>query len=331
MTDSRIRRKNIMIITGAALLLLVCVLLGLSLGSVKVSPLDFLTGKIDSKAYRIIRYVRLPRVTAAILSGMALSVSGVIIQAVLNNSLAAPNIIGVNAGAGFTTLLIMGAFPKLYSFAPAAAVTGALLASIFIFCLARKTGASRMTITLAGIAVSNLLTAGMNTIKTFFPDTVYNAGTFLIGGFSGVSFRNIGFSWIAIIIGILAAFVLAKDIDILMLGETTAKSLGMNVTLLRFVLLIIASLLAGCAVSFSGLLGFVGLIVPHIVRILVGNSHRLVIPVSVLGGASFVLICDIISRTAFAPYEIPVGIILSLLGAPFFLFLILRKKRGAMR
>lgn len=335
MSDSHSTKKNIMIIAGAALLLLVCICLGLAFGSVRVSLADFvkdtINSRTDSAVYRIIRYVRLPRVVAAMLSGMALAVSGVIIQAVLNNSLAAPNIIGVNAGAGFMTLLIMGAFPGLYRLAPAASVIGALLTSIFIFTLAARTGASRITITLAGIAVSSLLTAGMNTIKTFFPDTMYNANAFLIGGFSGVSFQNIGFSWIPIIFGILVAFILAKDIDVLMLGENTAKSLGMNVTLLRFVLLVIASLLAGCAVSFSGLLGFVGLIVPHMVRILVGNSHRLVIPVSVLGGGSFVLICDIISRTAFSPYEIPVGIILSLLGAPFFLFLILRRKRGALR
>ena len=124
------------------------------------------------------------------------------------------------------------------------------------------------------------------------------------------------------------AFVLAKDIDLLMLGDTTARSLGMNVTALRFVLLVIASLLAGCAVSFAGLLGFVGLIIPHIVRQLVGTNHRIVIPLGVLMGGSFVLICDLISRCLFAPYEIPVGIILSLLGAPFFLFLILGRRRG---
>lgn len=324
--------NKITILAGAALLLLLSFILSIVLGSTRINFADFLRALINgdkgTAIYRIVWYVRMPRALAAMLSGMALSVSGIIIQAVLNNSLAAPNIIGVNAGAGFAALLIIGIFPGLYRLMPVAAILGALLTSLTVFVLAARTGARKITITLAGIAISSMLTAGMNAIKTFFPDTAYNANTFLIGGLSGISYRNLNYTWILIILGIAVAFILAKDIDLLMLGDTTAKSLGMNVSALRFILLIIASLLAGCAVSFAGLLGFVGLIIPHIVRQLVGTSHRIVILLGVLFGGSFVLICDLISRCLFAPYEIPVGIILSLLGAPFFLFLILGRRRG---
>ncbi len=328
------KRQTITLIIISLIVLAMSFVLSIIAGSTYISPIKavqaLFSSPNSSSVSRIIHYVRLPRTLAALLAGLSLSVSGVIIQAVLNNSLAAPNIIGVNAGAGFTTLLIIGIFPGMTGYIPIAAIAGALLTSLLIYGIACRTGASRITITLAGIAISSMLTAGMNTIKTFYPDSLYNASTFLIGGFMGVSMSNIGLSWILILIGIIIAFLLAKDIDLLLLGDSTAKSLGMNVTFMRFILLIIASLLAGSAVSFSGLLGFVGLIIPHIVRKITGNNHRLLIPVSALWGGIFVMICDVISRCLFAPYELPVGIVLSLLGAPFFLFLILQKKRGTM-
>lgn len=326
--------KTHLILILCALLLAVSFAASILLGSTSISLHTFFNDlsqhNWNSPTFRIISYVRMPRAIAAALSGMALAVSGVIIQAVLNNSLAAPNIIGVNSGAGFFTLLIIAAFPGHYMLLPVAAIGGALFASLLIYGIAAKTGASKITITLSGIAISSILSAGMNTIKTLSPDSLYNANTFLIGGLFGVSYKNISYTWILILLGILIVILLGKDIDLLLLGDETAKSLGMNVRLLRFLLLVIASVLAGCAVSFSGLLGFVGLIIPHIVRRLVGNNHRIVIPVSMLGGASFVLICDLISRCIFAPYELPVGILLSFLGGPFFLFLILTRKRGAI-
>ena len=314
-------------------LALVCTfLLNVFLGAASVSMGDawhaLFSGDISSAAYRIIFYVRLPRACAALLSGAALAVSGVLIQAVLNNSLAAPNIIGVNAGAGFAALLLIGAFPGLLPWMPVAAVAGALGASLLVYLLAARTGASRMTITLAGIALSSILTAGMNTIKVLFPDSIYNSSSFLMGGFSGVSYPNLSPAWVLILAGLSLALVFAKDIDVLSPGQETAMGLGMHVKAMRLLLLMTASLLAGAAVSFAGLLGFVGLIVPHIARRLVGARHRMLVPVSLLGGACFVLLCDLVSRLIVAPYELPVGIILSFVGGPFFLFLLLTKRRG---
>ena len=306
------------------------ILFGASGGRLLEAVQALAQGNTESAAWRIIFFVRLPRALAALLSGGALAVSGVLIQAVLNNSLAAPNIIGVNAGAGFMALLMIGFFPGLLGWLPIAAVAGAVAASFLIYLLAARTGASRMTITLAGIALSSILTAGMNTIKTVLPDTIYNASAFLIGGFSGVSYANLTPAWILILAGTAASLLLAGDVDVLCLGGETAAGLGMNVRKMRFLLLMTASVLAGAAVSFSGLLGFVGLIVPHIARRLFGTRHRLLVPASFLGGAGFVLLCDLVSRLIAAPYELPVGILLSLIGGPFFLFLLLRRKRGRL-
>ena len=250
------------------------------------------------------------------------------IQAVLNNAMAAPNIIGVNAGAGLGVTLLVALAPGAAASLPFAAFFGALAACLCIYAIARRTGASRMTITLVGITISSILTAGINLIKTIFPDSIYNTHGFLVGGISGVSMTKLSPACWLIGLGLLAALLMARDIDVLNLGEDTAASLGMNVKLSRFLLLMLASLLAGSAVSFAGLLGFVGLLGPHIARRFVGSRHRLLLPFSAMGGAVLVLLCDLLGRVLFAPYEIPVGIILSFVGGPFFLTLILLQRKS---
>jgi len=315
---------------------LLSALLGLAAGSssIRLSAAvgELLQGDFSSPDARILLYVRLPRVSASLLAGGALAVSGVLIQAVLSNPLASPNVIGVNAGAGFFTFLTMALLSGVSGAAPLGAFLGALLATLIIYAVAAAAGAGRLTIILAGVAVSSIFTAGINTVKTFFPDTLYNGSTFLIGGFSGVSLKDITPAWGLILAALLGAFLLARQTDVLCLGEETAQSLGLPVGTVRFALILTACVLAGCAVSFSGLLSFVGLIVPHIARRLFGTSHRVLCAASCLLGAGFVTLCDLLSRVLFAPYEIPVGILLSLVGGPFFLFLLLRQRnRGKPR
>ena len=315
-----------------ALLLFVSFTVSLLLGSTRASALEAFraaaAGDVGNPAYRILAHVRLPRCFAAVLAGSALAASGVIIQAVLNNAMAAPNIIGVNAGAGLGVTLLVALAPGAAASLPFAAFFGALAACLCIYAIARRTGASRMTITLVGITISSILTAGINLIKTIFPDSIYNTHGFLVGGISGVSMTKLSPACWLIGLGLLAALLLARDIDVLNLGEDTAASLGMNVRLSRFLLLMLASLLAGSAVSFAGLLGFVGLLGPHIARRFVGSHHRLLLPFSAMGGAVLVLSCDLLGRVLFAPYEIPVGIILSFVGGPFFLTLILLQRKS---
>ena len=262
------------------------------------------------------------------LAGSALAVSGMLIQAVLNNPLAAPNVIGVNAGAGFFTFLAIAILPGVRGAAQLGAFFGALFAVLLVCAVSAGTG--RLTIILSGVAVSSIFTAGINTVKTFCPDTLYNGSTFLIGGFSGISLKDLSLAWAMILAALIISWLMSGQTDLLGPGEASARSLGMNVGLARFGLIIISCILAGCAVSFSGLLSFVGLLAPHMVRRIFGEartSHRVLIPAAALLGAGFVTLCDLLSRILFAPYELPVGILLSALGGPFFLALLLRERR----
>lgn len=285
-------------------------------------------GDKTDTTYRIFLYVRLPRTLAAIFAGAALAVSGAIIQAVLNNSLASPNIIGVNSGAGFCALLAASLAPTAWAAVPLAAFVGALATSLFIYALAAKTGASRMTLVLAGVAVSSILSAGIDVLTILFPDDVVGATGFMVGSFAGVTMTALKPAAVLIVIGLVLALVFSYDLNVLSLGEEIAASLGMRVAVVRFLFIVIASLLAGSAVSFAGLLGFIGLIVPHICRRFAGGDNRLVIPCAALLGAVFALVCDALGKWVFAPFELPVGIILALLGGPFFLFLLLKGGRG---
>lgn len=325
------RRIKIILAVGIALLILSS-LAGIFLGAVGISPAQIFADIVQSglsKSERILLYVRLPRVLGTILAGAALAVSGAIIQAVLGNPIAAPNIIGVNAGAGFFTVLCLAAFPNYLRCLPAAAFLGAFAAVMLVYTIAKKTGASKMTLVLSGVAVSSLMNAAADTVIALFPDVLTGFSSFKSGSVSGLSLAKIFPAWVYILVGIASAFLLSHDMDILSLGDKTAQSLGMNVSVMRFIFLADAALLAGAAVSFSGLIGFVGLVVPHIVRRLSGSSeNRHIIPLCAIFGGAFVNICDIASRTVFAPYELPLGICISYIGAPFFIYLLIRKKGG---
>lgn len=297
------------------------------------TPLDLpaalraLENPADPQA-RILLFVRLPRTLAALLAGAALGVAGALIQGVLNNALAGPNIIGVNGGAGLCTLLAAALLPGLPALLPGAAFLGALGASMLIYLIAVKTGASRITLVLAGVAVSGILSAAIDLVRTVFPDVAVGANTFLVGGLSGVTLAQLGPAALCVGAGLALAFACGPSLDILALGEDSARSLGMHVPAMRFVLLFTASLLCGAAVSFAGLMGFVGLIVPHVLRRFCGSGHRVLLPACALAGAAFVALCDTLARVAAAPFELPVGIILAFLGGPFFIFLLLQKRRG---
>jgi iron complex transport system permease protein len=264
----------------------------------------------------------------ALLSGCALAVSGAIIQSVLNNPLAGPNLIGINAGAGFFVLLSLVFLPGAYFLLQFFAFLGALVTTIIIMLIAIGGNVSRLTIILAGFAISSIFTAGMNTIMILYPDVYIGAGLFLVGGLAALTLSSISYPSIYISVGLICALLFSRDLNIISMGGDTAKSLGMNVKAMRFLLMGIAAVLAGAAVSFAGLMGFVGLVVPHAVRFLIGNDNRFVIPASAFLGATFVIICDLVARMAFRPYELPVGIIMSFIGGPFFIYLIIKHRRS---
>ncbi len=322
------RHSNGVFFTGLFILTLAAAIISLWIGSVKLSPvqvLDVLTGReINSIAARIILYSRLPRTCASMLAGAALAVSGAVIQTVLNNPLASPGVIGVNSGAGFAVALICAVSPLPNT--PLVAFCGALGSVLLVTTLSQRTGASRMTVILAGVAISTLFSAGIDAVVTLVPDAVNGITDFRIGGFTGVTMKQLAPAAILILVSLGITLSLSQQMDILALGSDTAQSLGLSVQFMRFILLVLAAALAGAAVSFCGLMGFVGLIVPHTMRRLLGENSLPLLLSSALGGAFFVTVCDLLARVLFSPFELPVGIILAFAGVPFFLWILFKQK-----
>ncbi len=325
--------KRIYYMIGLVFLLLISSVVSLAVGTVSISLKEMLalfTDGITTSGQRIVVYVRGPRVIAALFAGAGLAVSGVIIQTILANPMAGPNIIGVNAGAGFGEVLCSAVFPGFVLFLPLGAFLGAFVTVLFVYALGRITGSSKITIVLAGISINSLVNAATDTIHTFNDDAVLNSSSFRIGGLQGVNINVLIPACIAIFVGIVITYALHNEMELLSLGDDTAKTLGLSVSKYRLFFLLLAALLAGSCVSFSGLLGFVGLIVPHIARIMVGSECKYLIIVSTLLGAVFLMICDLLARILFSPFELPVGIILSFIGAPFFIYLLLRRNKNRM-
>lgn len=317
-----------------ALLTLGAALLGLRYGSAGLTLSQVLTGllRTDSQnpATQILWLVRLPHVVACILAGVGFSVSGVLLQTATDNPLAGPNVIGVNAGAGFATVLGLCFAPMAYRWLPLMAFAGAFATTMVIVLVANRAGGSRVTIVLAGVAVSALLGAGISLLRLLYPELSLSYNYFSVGGFSGVTFDALTLPAGIILAVLLGASVLAGRLDLLCLGDSIARSLGVRVKLLRTLALALASAAAAASVSFAGLLGFVGLMVPHMARRLVpGSALRQLLPVSILLGATLVILADLLGRVLFAPSEIPAGIITAFLGAPFF-FVLLLQRRGRL-
>lgn len=315
-----------------AVLLALSVLLSLLLGSTRLSMAEVVrawrAGDWRDPALRIFLYARLPRTLGGVLCGCGLAVSGAVLQAVLNNSLAGPNIIGVNAGAGFAALVVMALFPRSAAALPAASFAGALICTLLIYAVARYTGASRTTIVLAGLAVTSIINAASSCLKILFPEVLAAYNSFSVGTLNGVTMEKLGAALPYLLAGLAAALVLSGDMNVLALGEELARSLGLRVERCRLLLIVTASVLAGACVSFAGLIGFVGLLVPHEARLLLGSDNRWVVPGAALLGAISVLLCDLLGRVLFAPFEIHVGVVLSLVGGCGFVVLLFRRRGG---
>jgi len=317
------------LLPAAVLFCLTAAVFSLLLGAVRLSPLQLWQALLEgpnSTAGYIFWYARLPRTAACLLSGAALAVAGAVIQAVLSNKLASPGIIGVNAGAGLAVTLCC-ALGLLSGWTIAlSAFGGAMISVLLVVFTAEKTGASRTTVILGGVAVNSFLGALSEALTTLVPDAGVLSGDFRVGGFSSVVPARLLPAGILICCALVLVLSLHNDLDVLSLGEETARSLGMDVKKIRTLFLVLSALLAGASVSFAGLLGFVGLIVPHAIRSMTGTQSRFLLPLCAIGGAGFVTTCDLAARLLFIPYELPVGILMSVLGGPFFLILLLKRK-----
>ncbi|MBE0342579.1 iron ABC transporter permease [Paenibacillus sp. 28ISP30-2] len=322
------KRRTIAWITLPFLLLAVSVY-GLAYGSVSI-PLREINQVLlhnDDSTYRtILMDLRLPRVLVGLLVGACLAASGALLQGVMKNPLADPGIIGVSAGGGLAAVITMVMLPQLSYLLPVTAFLGAFLSAIVIYLLAWDRGASPVKIVLAGVAINALLGALTNGVMVMYSDRVQAVLPWLSGGLNGRSWHHLEFMAPYAIIGLIASLFAIKPANLLLLGDDSAQLLGQRVELQRLLIILLSALLAGTAVSVAGLIGFVGLVVPHVIRLLIGEDYRFLLPLSILGGGTLVVLADTVARSWFDPIELPVGILLAVIGAPF--FLILLKKRG---
>ena len=287
--------------------------------------LSILWNPTAQTADQIVWNLRLPRALTGAMVGSNLAVAGAILQAVMRNPLADPHIIGISAGAGITGIVVLVLFPAMTYLMTPVAFLGAMAAAGAIYALAWKNGIKPVRIILAGVAVSAFLSAGISGILVFYSDRVHGALLWMVGGFSAASWNEaavVAPYWCA---GLLLALIGAYYLNVLQLGDDMARALGLNIELARVLLTAVAALLAASSVSVAGLLGFVGLVVPHMVRLLVGTNYSYIIPGSALLGMAVVTLSDTLARLLFAPVELPAGLIMAFIGAPFFLFL-LRKE-----
>lgn len=271
--------------------------------------------------------VRFPRAMAAVLCGLGLSLSGLLLQISLNNSLLAPSIIGINSGAGTCVLISALLFPGVTLARSVLSFTGAFLAAMIVCFIASRAGISKTTLILAGVAVSYLFTAVSDMIITWHPDSVADKVGFSLGGFSSLSSASLAFSLPLFAAGLILVLILAPGVDLFLLGDEMAQGLGLPVSRWRFFCILAATLLSGASVSLCGLLGFVGLIIPNLVRMVSGSTYKVNAVLCVIYGPAFLLLCDLVARQLFYPYELPAGLILSVIGVPFFIGVLLKRKK----
>lgn len=281
-----------------------------------------------NKRSLIIWNIRLPRVFVAILVGMNLAVSGAIFQAVTRNELASPYILGVSSGAGFAILLTLIVFSGLAPFLPLIASAGGAVAFLLVYVIAWKGGTSPVRLVLAGVIVGTVFSS-LQTGLFFFADdlgVVQSAIAWTTGSLTGVDWEQVRLALPWTVLSIVLAVAGARQLNVLLLGERTAKSLGMPVEKVRFALSGVAILAASGAIAVAGIVGFVGLIVPHMVRNLVGSDYKRLVVGCVFAGPALMVVADVGARLAFNPAQVPVGIVTGLIGGPYFLYL-MRKQR----
>lgn len=300
----------------------------LALGAVDIPVRDVLAvlfGEASETSSRIIMDARLPRAFCAILAGANLAVSGVLLQSVTRNPLADPGLIGITAGAGMAATIVLAVVPGMVSVLPLAAFVGAMISAVFVYAVSWRPGggASPVRMILAGVAVNAILGAVIGLLITAFADRIPAVMFWTTGSFNGRGWGHFRLMLPYSIAGMALAFMLHRSMRVLELGDDAASTMGVRVERTRLIAFASASLLAGSAASVAGLVGFVGLVVPHLVKLVLG-TNRFVLPISAITGASILLWSDLLARTAFAPSELPVGVVTGLIGGPYFIYLLYR-------
>jgi iron complex transport system permease protein len=323
------RRSAIIVALGLSVMLLLVALAALRFGGVDLSTgrvWAALAGRGDPEAVTIVRSLRLPRVLLAALVGAALAASGTALQALLRNPLADPYVLGISSGAALGEILALWLGGLWAEGAPLMAFAGALTTTAWVYLLGRRGGRlASYTLVLAGVITASFLSAVILFILTLLSTRdVRGTAFWLMGDLSVVTNARIAWLAPAILLAIAALYAFAKDLNVLLLGELEAAHLGVPVARVETLVFLLASLLTGLAVSVSGAIGYVGLLVPHLGRMIVGSDHRLLLPAAALGGAAVLILADTLARTVVAPLELPVGAVTAVAGAPVFIYLLRR-------
>lgn len=337
MQDAHLRPRAATLLSGLAGLLLLAVIVAGVHGSVRIpygQVVQAALGTGGRPEYRdIVREVRVPRIVVAALVGGGLAAAGAAMQGLFRNPMADPGIIGVSAGGALGGVLAIAS--GLYGFTvlslPAMAFIGSLAASAIVYSIARMLGrSSPAALLLSGMAISAFLGALVSLVITFTvsnQDVLREIVYWLSGGLEARAWHHVRMAGLPILLGVAVLIWHGRALNLLLLGDEEARALGVRVTAVRRQLLLATALVTGASVAVSGIIGFVGLVIPHMLRLLTGPDHRLLIPASALGGAAFLVLADTVARVIVQPAEVRVGIITAFAGAPFFLWLLYRNRR----
>lgn len=323
-------RKKILSFVLTAVGLFVLFVFAVNTGSLKVTPSELFSGLFIeyNPDVATIYDLRFPRIFIAMLGGAATAVSGVLLQAVMKNPLADPGIIGVSSGASLVAVIVTAFFPSLFFLTPMLAFIGGLVAFLLVYSLSWKGGLSPLRIILVGVAVNALCTGLMSAFNSATGSSYTGVASIVNANITQKTWDDFQTLAVYVVIGLVASFFVTNQCNLLSLEDKTARSLGMNVTRSRIVISVIAVLLASISTAVVGAISFLGLIVPHIARLLVGSNHKVLMPYSILLGAFTLLLADTIGRTVASPYEISAAVVMSVIGGPFFIFLLRRSKQN---
>lgn len=326
------RKKKILSFTVTAAGLLILFVWAVNTGSLKVSPSQLFKGlfvEYDPNVAAVYD-LRFPRIFIAMFGGAATAVSGVLLQAVMKNPLADPGIIGVSSGASLSAVLITAFFPSMYFFTPLFAFLGGMAAFLLVYGLSWKGGLSPLRIILVGVAVNSMFTGLMSAFNSGTGSNYSGVASIVNANITQKTWDDFETLALYAVIGLAAAFFVTGQCNLLALEDKTARGLGVNVNRSRIIISVIAVMLASISTAVIGPISFLGLIVPHIARLLVGSNHRILVPYSILLGAFTLLLADTVGRTIAAPYEISASVIMSVVGGPFFIILLRRSKQHAV-
>ena len=322
--------KKLIYILLSIVALATIVLYSMKTGSIEISFSELIKGLItndNSGNIGIIKDVRLPRILCAVLIGASLGVAGTLLQAVMKNPLADPGITGISAGASVLAIIIMVFFKELNEVKPILSFIGGSVAAIMVYLIAYDKGFSPIRIVLSGVAINALLTSVASIVTMFNGSVQSSIDMWLSGSLATVTKSDVNILAVCTVLGIALALMSSKTCNLLALGDKTSKSLGVDTTKQTIIISAIAVFLASTSTGVGGVISFVGLIVPHIARFIIGSNHKYLIPFSAVLGSILLILADTLGRSMFKPYEVPVGLVMSVIGAPFFIYLLKRRKR----